>query len=119
MAATATTPQTDILKKESVMYLKSKINGQQGTLVMTPNHISLEARKSTVNIMGLVGLLLKAFVEKPYSVFNFEYSNIQSLTQGKHGLAKNVLEITDKQNNTYRIIVKNYAEWEEAIKKKM
>jgi hypothetical protein len=30
-----------------------------------------------------------------------------------------VLEVTDAKNVTYRMIVKNYQEWEDAIKQRM
>ena len=110
---------TEILKKESVGYLKSAINLQQGTLFMTSKKLTLEAHKTGVGGFGLLGALLKSKVEKVNTVFDLDYTSIQSVTQGKHGVQKNVLEITDKQNNVQRVIVKNYQEWEDAIKQKM
>ena len=106
----------DILKSESVGYLKSKINLQQGTLVMTTNSITLEAHKTAVGGMGILGALLKKKVEKSNQIFNLKHDEIQSVTQGKQGVNKNVLEITDHLNNIHRIIVKNYQEWETALK---
>jgi len=106
-----------ILKEESVGYLKSALNLQQGKLVLTPKRIVLDAHKTTVNTGGLLGAFLKTKVEQDKTIFNLEHSNIQSVVQGKHGVNKNVLEIKDKQNNTYRIMVKDYPEWEAAINK--
>ena len=108
----------NVIKKEDVGYLKSALNLQQGTLVMTDKKISLEAHKTAAAGMGLLGSLFKSKIEKPNTIFDLEFSGIHSVAQGKHGAQKNVLEITDKQNNTHRIIVKNYQEWEEAIKSK-
>lgn len=109
----------EIIKSEAVGYLKSKINLQQGMLFMTNKKITLEAHKTGVSGLGLLGNLLKKKVEKVNTIFDIEFNNIQSVTQGKHGLQKNVIEITDKQNTTYRIIVKNYQEWEDAIQQKL
>ncbi len=109
----------EILKKESVGYLKSKINLQQGSLIMTPDKIKLEAHKTGVGGGGLFGALLKSKVEKSNNIFELGYKDIQSVAQGKHGVSKNVLEITDKQNVTHRMIVKNFEEWETALKQKI
>jgi hypothetical protein len=109
----------DIIKKESVGYLKSSLNLQQGTLVMTSSKISLEAHKAGVGGFGLLGALLKSKIEKSNVIFDLEFKDVQTVAQGKQGINKNVLEITDRQNVTHRITVKNYPEWEAAIKGKM
>ena len=108
-----------VLKQESVGYLKSKINMQQGELILSSQKITLTAHKTGVGGFGLLGALLKSKVEKVNSVFDLEFKNISAINQGKHGLQKNVLEITDKQDLTYRMIVKDYEEWEQAIRQKM
>ena len=109
----------EILKKESVGYLKSKLNLQQGTLSMTASKITLEAHKAGTGGFGLLGALLKSKVEKSNNIFELGFKDIQTVAQGKHGVSKNVLEITDKQNVTHRIMVKSYEEWEQALKEKM
>lgn len=105
-----------ILKEESIGYLKSALNLQQGNLVLTNKRLFLDAHKTTVG-GGILGNLLKKKVEQDNTIFDLEPGNIQSVAQGKHGAQKNVLEITDKQNNTYRIIVKDYPEWEGLLNK--
>lgn len=109
----------DVVKQEKVGYLKSSLNLQQGTLMMTPQKITLEAHKTGVGGFGILGAILKSKVEKVKTIFDLNYADIHTVAQGKHGVEKNVLEITDKQNVTHRIIVKNYQEWESAIKSKI
>jgi hypothetical protein len=106
-----------IIKEESVGYLKSSLNMLPGNLVLTPRRIVLDAHKASVNIWGLIGMLFKHKAGKDSTIFNLEHSNIQSVVQGKHGVNKNVLEIKDNQNNTYKIIVKDYPDWESALNK--
>jgi hypothetical protein len=109
---------SEILKQESVGYLKSKLNLLQGTLFMTADKIVLDAHKSGAGGFGVMGSLLKNKVEKQNVIFDLDRNSIKSVVHGKHGVQNNVLEITDKNNNTFRIIVKNYKEWEDAIKQK-
>ncbi len=106
----------EIVKKEDVGYLKSALNLQQGTLVLSADRLTLTAHKTTVG-MGLLGSLLKKSVEKDNTIFSLGQNEILSVNRGKHGVQTNVLEILDSKNNTHRIIVKNYQEWEDAIKK--
>ncbi|WP_024772086.1 hypothetical protein [Aquimarina macrocephali] len=108
-----------IQKEEKVGYLKSKLNLMQGTLYLTPNRLVLDAHKTGVSGLGILGALLKRQVEKKSFGFNLEFKDIEKITQGKHGVTKNVLEVTDKQNETYRIIVKNYEEWENELNQKL
>jgi len=107
-----------ILKEEKVGYLKSKMNLMQGTLYLTPNRLVLDAHKTGVGGFGMLGALLKKQVENKSFGFNLEFKDIKQIAQGKHGLQKNVLEITDKHNETYRIMVKNYEEWESELNQK-
>jgi len=108
-----------ILKEEKIGYLKSKMNLMQGALYLTPNRLVLDAHKTGVGGLGILGFLLKKQVEKKSFGFNLEFKDIKEIAQGKYGLQKNVLEITDKQNDTYRIIVKNYQEWENELNQKL
>jgi hypothetical protein len=108
-----------IVKEEAIGYLKSAFNLQQGKLIMTNKRLYLTAHKTTVGGGGILGAFLKSKVEAVNEVFNLEYTVIGSIVRGKHGLQTNVLDITDKQNNNYRIIVKNFQEWEDALKNKL
>ena len=108
-----------ILREEKVGYLKSKMNLMQGTLYLTPNRLVLRAHKTGVGGLGVLGALLKRQVEKKIFGFNLEFKDLKKITQGKHGVQKNVLEITDKQDETFRIIVKNYDEWESDLNKRL
>jgi hypothetical protein len=108
-----------IEKEEKVGYLKSKINMLQGVLYMTSNRLVLDAHKTGVGGFGILGFLLKKQVEKKNFGFNLKFGDIERITQGKHGATKNVLEITNKQDETYRIIVKNYQEWESELNQKL
>lgn len=108
-----------IQKEEKVGYLKSKVNLMNGTLYLTSGRLVLDAHKKGVGGLGILGALLKQKVEKKSFGFNLEIKDIKKVTQGKHGATKNVLEITDKHNETYRIIVKNYQEWENELNQKM
>ena len=111
------TTATDILKKEEVGYLKSALNLMPGTLILTPGRIYLDAQVARASGFGLLGALLRSRKVKIHRIFDLELTGIKAVSQGKHGIQKNVLEIMDTQNKTYRIIVKNYAEWENLLRK--
>ena len=104
-----------ILKEEAVGYLKSALNLQQGNLVLTNKRMVLDAHKTQAP--GFT--LFRKKVEQDKDIFDLEHSNIQLVAQGKHGVNKNVLEITDKNNNSYKIIVKDYPEWQGLLDKAM
>lgn len=110
------TANEEVIKEENVLHLKSKINALQGTLYLTPKRLVLESHKTTVG-GGVLGILLKSRVEKKNHGFEFELSDITQLMQGKHGLQKNVLEVSSNKGEKFRVVVKNYQEWEEAINK--
>ena len=105
-----------IIKEEKIGYLKSKVNLLQGNLYLTPKRIVLDAHKTGVGGFGLLGAILKKKVEEKSFGFNLELGEIKAVAQGKHGVQKNVLEITDSNDETYRIIVKDYQEWESQLK---
>lgn len=107
-----------VLKEEFVGYLKSKINLQKGKLTMTDETISLSAHKTGLAAVGILEIFVKRMLEKKKTIFDLTFKNIQSVKQGKHGIETNVLEITDNSNVTYRIVVENYQDWEDAIREK-
>ena len=108
-----------VLKEELVGYLKSKMNMLQGILVLSDKRLVLDAHRAGVGGLGVIGAIAKHVVEKKSFGFNLEFSQIKEISQGKHGFQKNVLQVKDNEDNEYRIIVKKYPEWEEAIKSKM
>jgi hypothetical protein len=109
--------QSNIIKKEDVGYLKSSLNLMPGTLCITKDAICLDAHRAATNGFGLLGLLIRSAAKpKTKTIFALPISKVMTVKQGKHGLQKNVLEITDAEKNTYRIIVKDYSEWENIIK---
>ncbi|MGV6861428.1 MAG: hypothetical protein ACWA41_06635 [Putridiphycobacter sp.] len=105
-----------IVKQEKIGYLKSKLNLMQGVLTLTPNRLILEAHKTGVGGRGLLDTFLRKQVEKKNYGFALERSQIKAVNQGKHGVQKNVLEITNPENETFRIIVQDYQEWEDLLK---
>ncbi|TMU50367.1 hypothetical protein [Flagellimonas algicola] len=109
----------EILKEEKIGFLKSKLNLMQGILYLTPNRLVLDAHKTGVGGFGILGALLKRKVEKKSFGFSLDFKDIKKIAQGKHGVQKNVLEITDNQNKTFRIMVKNYQEWENELNQKL
>ncbi|MBC2845426.1 GRAM domain-containing protein [Winogradskyella flava] len=109
----------EILKKEKIGYLKSKLNLLRGTLYLTPNRLILNAHKTGVSGFGILGIFLKRQVEKKNFGFNLEFNDIRKISQGKHGVQKNILEITTKQNEIFRIIVKKYEDWESDLIKRI
>lgn len=111
--------QVGIQKSEKVGYFKSKFNLLQGTLNLTPDRLILEAHKTGVGGFGALGFLLKMKVEKKNFGFNLRFEEIITIKQGKQGVQRNILEITDNQDTTYRILVNNYQEWESELKQKM
>lgn len=111
------TTANDILKKEEVGYLKSALNLMPGTLILAPGRIYLDAQVARASGFGLLGALLRSRKVKIHRIFDLEIAGIKGVSQGKHGVQKNVLVITDAQNKNYRIIVKNYAEWENLLRK--
>lgn len=105
------------IKEEKVGYLKSKFAMLNGKLYITNERLILISNKTTVG-GGLLGLFLKKKIEQKKYGFNILLSEIASIIQGRHGLQKNVLEINDSNNNNqYRILVKNYSDWETLISK--
>ena len=106
-----------ISKNEHVMYLKTKMNGMNGNLYLTPTRVALVA-KSFYQPKGF----LEKFIAKKMNkegkeemVFNLPISEIKEIKQGKHGINKNVLEITDPSGSVFRLTVKKFAEWEELL----
>ena len=108
--------QEGIIKEEAIGYLKSKANLMQGNLYLTPKRLVLDAHKTGVSGFGILGAVLKRQVEKKSFGFNLQLSEIKIVARGKHGRNTNVLEITDQQDETFRILVKNVEDWKVALK---
>ena len=114
-----TPAKEDILREEKIDYLKSKLNLMRGTLYLTPNKLILNAYKTGVSGFGIFGIFLKRQVEKKNFGFNLQLNEIKKVSQSKHGLQKNVLEITTKKNQIFRIIVKKYEDWKNDLDSRM
>jgi hypothetical protein len=105
-----------VTKREEIGYLKSKMNLMEGVLRLTPTRLILEAHKMGVGGFGILGSIMKRKVEQKVFGFDIALSEIKEITRGKHGVQKNVLEITVATDEMYRILVKDYADWESALK---
>ena len=103
--------ENKIIKIEDVGYLKSKMMLMPGVLTMTETHLILDAHKTGVSGFGILGAILKRKVEsKPFG-FKVLFSDITSVSQGKHGVNKNVLVIELIEHIEYRVLVKEYSKW--------
>ena len=100
-----------IIKEERVGYLKSKMMLMQGVLQLSEGRIKLEAHKTGVSGFGILGAIIKRKVESQEFGFNVPLSDITAVTQGKHGVNKNVLVIQLIEKIEYRILVNDYTEW--------
>lgn len=103
--------ESKIIKEERIGYLKTKLMFMQGVLTLTETHLKLEAHKTGVSGLGILGAIIKNKVESKIFGFNTPLLEIKSVTQGKHGVNKNVLVIKLNNEEEYRIIVKDYTEW--------
>jgi len=101
-----------IIKEEKVGQLMSKLNLIPGTLYLTHHRLVLNAHKTGTSGLGILGVIIKKQVENKKFGFNLEFKDIKRIAQSKYGLQKNIMEITDTDNKTYRIFVKNYQVWE-------
>lgn len=102
-------------KKESVLYLKSAVMAMPGKLSLNGKTLELDAHKQGVGGLGLLGALLKRKVESTNHGFSWPVEDISSITQGKHGVQKNVLEVNHQDGRQFRIQVSNFEEWKNAI----
>ena len=100
-----------LIKKEQVGYLKSKMMLLAGVLTMTETHLILDAHKTGTSGLGVLGAILKRKVESKTFGFKVLFSDITSVSQGKHGVNKNVLVIELIGHIEYRIAVKDYSKW--------
>ncbi|MFM7667926.1 MAG: hypothetical protein ACKO7D_07030 [Bacteroidota bacterium] len=103
------------MKETNVLYLKSKIMALPGSLELENEFLILNAHKQTINLGGFLGSFLKKKVEEKNHGFKWNVNEIKSINKGKHGFQNNVLELTNVNDETYRILVKNFDEWNTAI----
>ncbi|TXI83129.1 MAG: hypothetical protein E6Q38_04110 [Crocinitomicaceae bacterium] len=102
-------------KTESVLYLKSAMMAMPGKLNLNGKTLTLEAHKQGVGGFGILGSLLKRKVESTNHGFSWTVEDIATITQGKHGAQKNILEVTHQDGQQFRIQVSNFEEWKNAI----
>ncbi len=103
------------MKETNVLYLKSKIMALPGSLELENEYLILNAHKQTINLGGFLGSFLKKKVEEKNQGFKWNVNEIKTVAKGKHGFQDNVLELTNIHDETYRILVKNFDEWNTAI----
>ena len=111
-----------ISKQEKVTFFKSKINALEGQIYLTPTRLvvmSVSANK--VRLGGLVGAIIELTKKKTYPVLqlNIELDKIKDLNKGKFGLNRNILEITNQEDEVIKVGVKNYEEWESLLKARL
>lgn len=102
-------------KTESILYLKSAVMAMPGQLSLNGKILELDAHKQGVGGFGLLGALLKRKVESTNHGFSWSVEDIASVTQGKHGVQKNILEVNHHDGRQFRIQVSNFEEWKNAI----
>ena len=100
-------------------YLKSRMNLLEGDLYLTSDKLILKSHTPEDKGMGRFGFLFKKKVEEKDHGIILSFDDILKISRGKHGMEKNVLEIKTNDNQEYRIIVKDYNEWEKEIKAKI
>ena len=113
---------SDIVKRDdNVLFLKSKFSAHTAILTLIDSKLNLEVEDSGIMRRGLIVFLpfLRSKLEIRSVVFDLGFSDIKSIAQGSHGLNKNVLEVTDKQNNVYCKVVKSYDDWANLINPKL
>ena len=86
-----------------------------GSLELKNEYLILNSNKQTINLGGLLGSFLKKKVEEKNQGFKWNVNEIKTIAKGKHGFQDNVLELTNIHDETYRILVKNFDEWNTAI----
>lgn len=102
------------LQTEKVIWLKGKIMGYQATLNLYHHGIEMTTPPTFLRMLGLIGLLFASF-SKGKEVFSLSFAQIAKMEQGKHGINTNILELTDKEGQTYRIAVKDYSHWDKLL----
>ncbi len=99
----------EIRKSESVGFIYSSLKLFQADLFLTRDRLVLKLKKGNFRLFGN----LFRFGKKG---FNLMLEDIVRIEQGVNGWQRNVLEITDKANNKYRLMVRRYLDWENALK---
>ena len=86
-----------------------------GSLELKNEYLKLNSHKQTINLVGFLRSFLKKKVEEKNQGFKWNVNEIKTIAKGKHGFQDNVLELTNIHDETYRILVKNFDEWNTAI----
>lgn len=106
------------IKEEMVGYLPKSYKLLEGKLTLFSTHIALDSNQYSGGL-SLLKAIFNRDTEKDNPSFTLQFSDIKAITQGKHGLQKNVLEIHDQNGKVYRLVVRSYAEWEDIIRHTM
>lgn len=104
---------TNVVKQEYVGYIKSRFQLWNGMLYLTSDRLIMEASPVAESETALA--LFNRSKEKKEIKFDIARGDIQKIEKGRHGLNRNVLEITDLTGQVWKFIVKNYEEWESEL----
>jgi hypothetical protein len=99
------------IKEEMVGYLPKSYRLVEGKLILYSTHIAFESFQYGGGL-SLLKAIFNRDTEKDDPSFTLQFSDIKAITQGKHGLQKNVLEIYNQDGKVYRLVVRSYVEWE-------
>ncbi len=97
-----------IIKQETAIYIKGKIRGYPGKLVLTNNRLVFQ---KTMNFMfGLLGMLISSI--RGRVLIDLPLSSIAGVERTKFGLNKNVLLLKAKTGEEHKITIsKTIEEW--------
>lgn len=95
-----------IIKQESVMYLKSSLNVMAGILYLTNHRLVFERSRNMM--FGLIGLLAKA--NRGGVVLELPRGDIAGAVQGQHALNHKMLVVTTTSGTEYKFNAK-YQDW--------
>jgi len=103
----------NLIKEETVSYIKNKLHVQFGRMYLTTKRLVFV--KNMNPFFGLIGMLFKSL--RGGVLFDIPLSDISSYENVKYGLNKKVLglKLTDGRELKFALSSK-YEEWEQAFK---
>ncbi|MDP2624574.1 MAG: hypothetical protein Q8P27_00125, partial [Candidatus Peregrinibacteria bacterium] len=102
-----------IVKEETALYIKSKLNVQAGRIYLTNKRLVFI--KSMNPMFGLIGLLAK--VNRGGLLFDIPRKDITRCENLKYGLNKKVMGLTLVDGQEIKFIISSdYTTWEGALK---
>ena len=103
-----------IIKNESALWMKSKLNAQPGRLYLTNNRIVY-----VKNANPFAGLLILLLIKSTRNkiLYDIELGTIKDISRESFGANKNIMAITHGSDQTVKFSVNNFENWESDIKK--